>query len=267
MSSLAFTTPTTETHLRGWEYAWIRHLSRGPGRAAWDLNYDSVMTLLDLATNADYLNVMREQVKKGVTSSMELVSAVNTFLAVTDMQIEVAGFTLHSMDLEVNTALAAGSDPIRLAAKLAGWGEIHAWVDGPDRAWLADVIEEGLTHRIYRRELTRMDDTKPHPSGWDDVMAMLRANDTEPVVTSYSGSDGWLEPLPGTDADEWYELPLESRWELGMEYLASKPYLQITPESLGGQWFDRAVTVWDVMSPERVDRVTAAIDKAEGKPA
>src|SRR5580765_4749066 len=50
------------------------------------------------------------------------------------------GTQVNVFEATLNTAVAMGSDPIRLLAKLHGQCEIHAYVEGPNRAWLADII-------------------------------------------------------------------------------------------------------------------------------
>ena len=112
----------------------------------------------------------------------------------------------------LNTAFTMGSDPIRFLARMHGQCEIHAYVEGPNRAWLSDILAEGRRHGILRTE-----------SGWEDVITLLRSRDDEPVVMSYSvceqfpnaqaaafaypdGEDG--EP----DYDAWYDVPEDRRW-------------------------------------------------------
>lgn len=164
-----------------------------------------------------------------------------------------------------NTALAVGNDAVKLAARLAGQREIHAWVDGPNRAWLADIIQAGLDCGVLRAQLRFKDGPYPdspelvRPQGWEGVMELLRTRDDEPVVTSYSVGDsfpspqvaGWelpegADPMPswldradwdamghderdeyrGERADElWEELAEERQWELAMAGLAVRPGL------------------------------------------
>jgi hypothetical protein len=131
----------------------------------------------------------------------------------------------------LNTALALGNDVIRLCARLHGQCEIHAWVDGPNRSWLADIIDSGRAASILRDD-----------QGWEDVTALLRARNDEPVVTSYSVCD--LFPSRGAadwqddcDGDGWHDLSDDERWSRAMEGLRRDGTgLEMCPES----WtFDR----------------------------
>ena len=54
------------------------------------------------------------------------------------------GVELTKLGLVVNTALAAGGNPVRLAARIIAQVDDHCWVEGPDRAWLAGIITKGL---------------------------------------------------------------------------------------------------------------------------
>jgi hypothetical protein len=57
--------------------------------------------------------------------------------------IDRDGTPLDSQSLVLNTALALGSDPVALMARLDGQCEIHCYVEGVWRSWLADLIEQG----------------------------------------------------------------------------------------------------------------------------
>jgi len=119
------------------------------------------------------------------------------------------GRALNCWWISLNTAVALGGEVLRFAAHLAAQADIHAWVDGPDRAWCAEVIEEGLEVGILRRQLHH------HPIGWDGVVELLRTADDGPVVTSYSVEEWFPNPtvagfrpqIPdGWRPDGWSEL-------------------------------------------------------------
>lgn len=46
-------------------------------------------------------------------------------------------FNMHSVI--ANTALRAGSDAVKVAVRIDGHCEDHAWIEGSDRAWLAGM--------------------------------------------------------------------------------------------------------------------------------
>lgn len=137
----------------------------------------------------------------------------------------------------LNTAMLVGSPAVQLAARLHGQSEIHAYIEGPNRSMIADIMEEGLDAGIFRRKLREYD------QGWSAVIELLRNNDTEPVVTSYSVCDSFPNygvanfELPmikpeGCDEEEedysaWEDLPHEEKWELGMAGIRSTQGLEI----------------------------------------
>jgi hypothetical protein len=152
------------------------------------------------------------------------------------------GEPLRGLSLMLNTVLVLGSDPLCLMARLDGQCEMHAYVEGPHRGWLARVIEDGLSTGLFRKELPPTDkESEPAPTGWTDVVTLLRARDDQPVVTSYSVS-GWFpnpgicdwEPPPGSDCDAWYDLDPAKQWEMGMAALRATPDsgLELRPDRL-----------------------------------
>lgn len=131
------------------------------------------------------------------------------------------GRKLEIFQTALNTMLVSGTDPIKLLARLHGQCELHAYVEGHNRAWLAEIIERGRSDSILRAN-----------QGWESVVTLLRlANDT-PVVTSYSVTNQWpnpygLDDCPSPpDDDDWeayeayteafYQLPSEQRWDKAM---------------------------------------------------
>lgn len=154
-----------------------------------------------------------------------------TWLSVGEGGFLVDGLNIDKDDLVLNTALAIGGDPLRLFVRLHAQCEIHTWVEGPDRAWLAGIIGEGLGTGIMR----------PH-QGWDDVQRLLLRRDDEPVVTSFSGTDtfpsvnlaGWDE-----EPDDWYDVPADVQWTRAMEGLRKIKGLRLNPQrwKFPAYWF------------------------------
>jgi len=158
------------------------------------------------------------------------------------------GEPLESFTLLLNTALVLGSDPVCLAARLHGQCEIHAYVEGPNRAWLADVIEAGLDRGVYRSEMRAIyadgSPREPFPAGWTAVIGLLRQRSDEPVVTSYSATDGFPNPTTAgwepesqdadPDGEGWYDVPLGEQWARGLAGLRGDltTRREISPESL-----------------------------------
>lgn len=156
----------------------------------------------------------------------------HTHLIVSDGALLLGDQEVSIFSLVLNTALRLGSDPVRLAARLHGQCEIHAYVEGPNRAWLADIIEQGRQFEFYR-----------NGQGWEDVVALLRRDATSPVVTSYSvceqfpnaGIANWNPPLDDDgekDWDAWYRLSDQTRWETALASLrASRGGLELKPDN------------------------------------
>lgn len=183
---------------------------------------------------------------------------VGTMLRVGDEPtFHLNGEPLDNFSLVLNTVMAIGNDPLCLFARLHGQCELHAWVDGPDRAWLAGVIKQGLEIGLCREGM-----------GWDGVVTLLEQSDVEPVVTSYSVCDSFPNAYaadwtpPGDEDDEtrwdaWYDLPDEEQWDLAMTGLRSGTRIPpMTPDSLHG-YFDHGKTLFDVLNSPRPADVTA----------
>lgn len=294
MSRLYWHSPRRTAALAGSEHAWLGHVARGPAVIAWELDvrHDGLNRATEILSLASSEHHLDEQLRlahaehdayraswKGLPPGQHsarrfnpeperlLIMWLKTQLAARGFELGVAGVRLHIGDLEMNTALLAGSAPVQLAAKLNAWCELHTWVDGPDRTWLAGVIEQGLAAGIYRRRI-RQPATPDgparewHDQGWEDVLALLAERDDEPVVLSYSVTDSF--PNEGIarwegDQDSWYALPDAERWRLAMEGLrASQPWARLAPDMLAGVGFGKPVSVYDLFAPDRDERVRRA---------
>ena len=147
----------------------------------------------------------------------------------------------------LNTALVVGSDPVKLMARLHGQCELHAWVAGFNREWLAGIIEQGRSSLIFRDN-----------AGWESVIDLLRLRDDEPVVTSYSVSEQfpgphiatWQPPVDDTgelNYDAWYDLSDKAQWEHSMNALwQAQGYRELTPETWEVMRFGTGETGFDV---------------------
>lgn len=180
--------------------------------------------------------------------------------------------TLHSMitnsllgerigvsELALNSAIVSGSDALKLAARLHGQCEIHTYVEGENRGWLADIIENALIHGIYRSG-----------QGWEKVIELLREENQSPVVTSFSVSEtfpnayaaNWqpiIEQDGGPNWDAYYDLSEEEQWAIGMEALRGEKFLEITPNTWESFYFDHG---WDVFKLNRLIDLVADISKS-----
>jgi hypothetical protein len=232
VSSIAFRRPSGEpAYVRGTERAWFGMLTNRVAIGLLDprMNLD----LLKSALPADHW----------AHSDAERMAL---HLSVGDVEFEVEGERYENFSIALNTCLTVGNDALRLAARLHGQCEIHTWVDGPNRAWLADIIEAA-------------DESIIRPgSGWDEVVALLRERDDEPVVTSYSVTEGfpnpydsdWMPAWPDGIAgdyrllseaqqlerdarsDAWYDLDESEQWGRGLRWLsAAGGGLEMKPEN------------------------------------
>jgi hypothetical protein len=214
------------------------------------------------------------------------------------------GMPLDESDLAANTAMAVGSDPIRLAARFDAQCEIHCWTEGPNRAWLAGLIDEGLESGVFRRDLRPQEPSgKPgtaHPMGWEQVTCFLRSRDDEPVVLSYSVTDGFPDrylaggqPPAGTElipswwrenradwdalSDEeraghaydaaeelWSELPADQQWAHAMDALRQMPgLLELKPEGWADYKFGHCLSLLDLTAQDWQQRLDTALLDSE----
>lgn len=320
MSRVYFHSPSQIAELRGYEFYWLRHLAYGPAVAAWDLDDDVSTTSFERAcelvamapevpdggTGAnylhDYMRAAQEQEQRNeaiyeawtpgtprgradLGPRRQFLQAFKTRLKLQGLRLDVHGVRLDTNNIDLNTALAAGSDPVALAAKVHGWCERHPWVEGPDRAWLADVIEQGLKSGLYRRGAGWDQPVDEHDEG-PGVIPMLRARDDEPVVLSHSTCESfpnssvgdWMPPWPeGVERDwnaltkeqqeqrsqreeEWYELPADRQWDISIAGLrTARPWARLSAETLRTRTFHLPVTVYDVTASDRDERLRAAL--------
>lgn len=134
--------------------------------------------------------------------------------------LSLDGQPINMFFVELNTALTMGSDYVKLAARLHGQCEVHAWVAGKNRAWLARIVEQGVNSGFYRSD-----------AGWVEVVNFLNENDVDPVVTSYSVCD----QFPNADIahvidSAWSRMSHHKQWDRAFDELVkSKGGLELKP--------------------------------------
>lgn len=138
---------------------------------------------------------------------------------------------------DLNKAMVA-NPAVRLIARLHGQCEIHCYVEGQDRAWLADRIFEAL-HTLVRVkdmdgdrmvELLRVGfSASGGRIGWLRLMDWLRSRSDEPVVCSYSVTS----QFPPYNA----ETETHASWEQALAGLRAR-----------GEWLRMNPTTWDTYS-------------------
>ncbi len=231
MSSISFHSPSEEdVRLRGSERALMGCMVR-----------DIAAAFIPSYGYKERLNPGRDEYLRR-DDAREYQNVV-TALSVSDTPLFVDhdGTPLANFSLQLNTVLAIGNDPLCLAARLHAQCEIHCYVEGPNREWLAGVIEQGLESHIFR-----------DGEGWDGVLTLLRTRDDEPVVTSYSVCDSF--PTHSSDQgvpwqvwkptriddygeaawDDWYDLSDAEQWLLALGGIRGIPEaeLELRPRDL-----------------------------------
>lgn len=266
MSRVYFHSPSGEAELRGSERAWA-------GGICEDMTVslvtprigDCLDRMMELIPEGHYLRAVRQD-------SPEWPRSFQTAWRV-ELNLDWRGQTLDSWTFSLNTALVLGNDPVKFLARMHGTCEIHGWVEGPYRAWLAGIIQQGRDLGIYREG-----------AGWEDVSALLLARDDEPVVMSYSVCDqfpnsyasdwmpAWPVDVPETwDAltkpqqdersarsESWYDLDDAEKWERGMRWLRAQPGLRDLGPTRDFR-FGHGLSAFDLIAPDRDERLDRAL--------
>lgn len=171
-----------------------------------------------------------------------------------DYQLEFNGTRHESKETVLNTILAMDSDIMSFMVKVDGTCESHGWFPDRDHNHFAAIMRQGLDRHILRSN-----------RGWDAVIDMFEADLNEPIVMSYSVTNGFPnDEICGVmekDVDEWYETHSQAQqWDASMAALRKLPYLEISGQTLNEQWFLDASTLWDAMeSPEWKGEVDGTI--------
>lgn len=214
MSRIYFHTPTETAELLGSEHAHAGLFSENLGFGVLEdmCDEDELGALVGLPRRHPMLRVSLRYADKPL--------------------LEHNGVRITAWPLLLNTALIVGNDAVKLLTRISAQCEIHGWIAGEDRDWMADIIEDGRRLGIFRVR-----------QGWEEVVAMLRRNDREPVVLSYSVTDEFpnypsstWEPPIGLEDDEIYEaydqITAEQKWAHGIAWLKEHPerLLQFRPD-------------------------------------
>lgn len=234
-----------------------------------DFKYDNLSWLKHICRPGHYLHSKAIQIEDARDANEralllnQLASALDTWLRAgyDDSVLAIDGAPVQLFSMKLNSAITWGNRAVQLCAKLHGQCEIHAYCEGADRSWLADVIQEGIDCHVFSPEPMGYD-------GWPKLIDFLRASDGEPVVTSYSVTDSFpsadsapqgVLPLSKDgeiDWDAWYEIPPAQQWEWGIAKLRSEPGLRISPDQLG-DLFGSGIT-----GREFIRRACAAVETA-----
>ena len=159
-----------------------------------------------------------------------------------DDSLSVDGKQIETFGLALNTAYKLGNDVIRLMVRIHGQCEIHCWIPGRDRAWIAGIINSGLQTNLLRSD-----------AGWNDVIKLLNLNSKTPVVLSYSVCDSFPNPcgLGRGDGfrDKFWNMPYEKQWRLAFNALKkSQGGLKICRETWNDFYFNDGITAMDIIN-------------------
>jgi hypothetical protein len=148
------------------------------------------------------------------------------------------GRQVDPFTVALNTAVVLGNDVVKFMARVHGQCEIHGFIEGPDRAWFAALIEKGRASKLLRADM-----------GWESLITFLRARNDEPVVTSYSVCQqfpnfeiaGWEDDK---DGEGFYNLAKAEQWARGLAALrASAGDLRWNPKRWNAFIFGDGITV------------------------
>lgn len=155
-----------------------------------------------------------------------------------------------SWHIGLNTALALGNDSVRLLARLHAQCEIHCYVEGENRKWLADIIRDGRRTNILREGMF-----------WEAAIELLESRDDGPVVCSYSVCEQFPDfiylpddhPLKLRDDDDrwddFYDLPEEEKWAACMIGLRStNDRRELKPDGWKDFHFGAGLSAFDVVA-------------------
>lgn len=177
-------------------------------------------------------------------------SDVTTLIRISEDVLELDGRRVSTWLMSLQTALTLGSDPLRFLARVHGQCEIHGYVEGPNRAWLAGIIDAGRASSVLRAGV-----------GWEGVAALLRAAADAPVVMSYSVTESFPSLSAARDGgfvgdgDAWEELPAAERWSQALAGIRRCQGLELKPDDWASFRF-REVSAFELV--ERVAPVPRA---------
>jgi hypothetical protein len=188
--------------------------------------------LRELLPDGHYL----KDISPDASNGRSFLQSLRTWLHVGDGALGIK-YRTTPFDAALNTACVIGSDAVKLMARLHGQCELHAFVEGANRDWLASIIEKGRQQSVFRADM-----------GWETIITLLRSRSDCPIVTSYSVCQqfpnpsiaGWKDEREG---DAFWDLPNEDRWKLALTGLReSKGGLEMTPDNWAEFYFMDGIT-------------------------
>lgn len=264
MSRIYFHSPSGTTELRGSERAHMGMLCADLAAGVFGAGHSFAKDQLCRITDFD------PKEYEGYGSALRFQRDFEIMLFVSSgKEFRANGETFDVFSVCLNTALAVGNDAVRLCARLHGQCEIHTWVSGENRAWLAGIVERGRKQGIFRPE-----------QGWEAVVSFLRERADEPVVTSYSVCSQFPNAYAADwtderDGDGFWDLPAAERWDRAFAGISDADSgLEMTPErwSFPEYYFSHGETALSLLEkayemekaahPERFGGVALAVSSS-----
>jgi hypothetical protein len=168
------------------------------------------------------------------------------------VRLKIAGHLVDIFNLALNTAVAGGSMPIKLAARIHGQCECYGYFKPEAWPWLAETIEEALARGIFRKwiwgrcpacdhVMRGTEDRETCPKckgtgrsaqqdiGWQGLLKFLQEEEPELIVMSYSVCEGFPPSAACKDPEDPDPDPT---WDEGVEWLMSQPKSELLGISL-----------------------------------
>lgn len=291
MSRIYLHSPSGEAELLGAERAHMGILVNDIAEDRVNLRRNLLREPLRELTRNSYLEPDKRMIDSDFLRSFALAFRVRGDRNLLTWQ----GQPIDAFSMALNTAIELGGEEMKLVARLEGQCEIHAYVEGKNRTWLADLIEDGMAAGVLRDGMG-WDAPPSHPHGkGPGVMPFLRERDDEPVVLSYSVCDSFpyaahvVMPLPPEDwrpdgwtAEEWADvdddirsnyrderrietfgdLPEEEQWVRGTAWLREQSHsmmLELRPDDWATFRFGHRLSLLDLEKADWRDRVAGAL--------
>ena len=175
--------------------------------------------------------------KNAICHALKITSHTNLRYVLStnfDSTRTIDGEEWNLFNCALNTMVVLGSDPMKFIARVHAQCEIHAWVDGPNRKWFADIVDEGVKIGVLRKETQGYE-------GWEEVAKLLHESDEGEVVMSYSVCDSF--PPYDHEKDDGY-----MTWDEGMEWLRNqKGGLEMKSDDWNDFYFGDGKTAFDLI--------------------
>lgn len=229
MSAIYFATPDKQAALSGRERAYMQFVCNNLLNISLGIGHR-------FAT-AEWLRPMVPDFK--TSTKDELAGDLAAWLGYGGGSLLVDGREVDAFCLGLNTALVFGNDAVKLMARIHGQCEIHCYVEGPNRPWLAGIIRAGRDTGVLSNNV-----------GWEGVAELMEESASEPVICSNSVCGEFphpgLLPVEVDEDDGFYGLPEEARWRLCLSTLRTRKYLELSPHDWADIRFNHCLSGFDI---------------------